>query len=215
MDLSEEIRHALYPLGILSTIAFTLRFVFQWLQSEQVGHSVVHRSFWVLSIAGNLSLGVHSFIQGQFPVCLVQSLNLMISIRNLNLLQPPLNQWAFKTVLISILGAFIIPFLLFYLFSNEAWMRVPLKPLDELSNLWHLLGIVGVTLFASRFWVQWIQAEIDHKSELTQSFWWISLIGAFFSIAYFFKIQDYVNLVGPLFGLIPYFRNLVLLKRAS
>lgn len=217
MVISEEIRTVLYPLGIISTFAFTLRFLFQWIQSEKAGKSIVTAPFWWLSLLGNISLGVHAFIQGQFPVCLVQSVNVFIASRNLNLMEQSQNQWSLSTVFAGIASSLFLPIVAFYFFSPEAWFRIPIHMWQgeaiSLTLFWHILGAIGVVLFASRFWVQWLQSERAHKSTLELPFWWLSLIGAFFSIIYFAAIRDYINLVGPLFGMIPYFRNLILIRQ--
>lgn len=216
MVISEELRVALYPLGLISTLSFTLRFLFQWIQSEKAHRSVVSAPFWWISLIGNISLLIHSLIQGQYFICLVQGINGVIAVRNINLMKK--KQWKFSFVLMQLASTLVLITALFWLFSNEAWFRTPIHAF-QLATVapsfgWSLLGILGVVLFASRFWVQWFQAERSHTSTLNGPFWWLSLIGASFSILYFAAIQDYINLVGPLFGLIPYLRNLMLLRRS-
>ncbi|QLH36144.1 MAG: lipid-A-disaccharide synthase N-terminal domain-containing protein [Parachlamydiaceae bacterium] len=76
-------------------------------------------------------------------------------------------------------------------------------------------GFAGLILFNSRFWIQWWHAEQTQTSTLGRSFWWISLAGALCSIAYFARIQDPVNLIGPVIGMIPYVRNLMLLHKSK
>lgn len=217
MVIPEHIRILLYPLGILSTFAFTARFLIQWMQSEKAHRSLVSPSFWWLSIFGNASLGVHALIQGQFFVCVVQALNGVIAARNLNLMSK--NHWRLLTVVLMLGSALAVPTLLFGIFSSDDWFRIPVHAYQKnhvhVSSLWHLVGTLGVILFASRFWVQWLQSERAHQSTLEKPFWILSLTGALLSIAYFAAIRDYINLVGPLFGLIPYFRNLMLLRNSN
>lgn len=208
------LQETLYPLGLISTIAFTLRFLVQWLASEKASASIVNRPFWWLSLLGNVSLGVHSFIQAQFPIFAVQVVNSVISLRNLNLMKPQTEQYRKRTVFLFLAIALILATALFSWASFDNWMRIPThafqKQAVDVSYFWHGIGAVGVVLFASRFWVQWIQSEMEKRSYLGPLFWWLSLTGAFFSLLYFAKIHDYVNLVGPLFGMIPYIRNLML-----
>lgn len=218
MVIPEELRIALYPLGLISTLAFTLRFLIQWLQSEKAHRSTVSPSFWWISLIGNLSLLSHSLIQGQYFICLVQGINGVIAVRNLNLMESKIRQWAFSAVIMQQIAVFGAITGLFWLLSNEAWFRTPIHALQTAavhpSFGWSIIGFLGVVLFASRFWVQWIHAEKAHSSTLERPFWWLSLIGASFSILYFALIQDYINLVGPLFGMIPYCRNLILMKQS-
>jgi lipid-A-disaccharide synthase len=220
MAFAEDVRTALYPLGMMATIIFALRFGIQWLQSERLRRSVVTPSFWWLSILGNVSLIGHTLIQGQYPVCVVQAINGVIACRNLNLMGSPEKRWRLRSVLILLSVSILAPTLLFWFFSQEAWLRVPahlFQPAPQpVSAAWHIAGSIGIILHSSRFWVQWINAERYAKSSLETPFWWLSILGALFSIFYFARLLDYINLAGPLFGLIPYCRNLILIysKRA-
>lgn len=221
----DEWRTILYPLGFLSSIAFGARFILQWLQSEKQQKSVVSPSFWYLSLIGNGLLAIHSFVQIQYHICLVQVCNGIISWRNLNLMQSQNQQVTFTTVMKLLGTAFILTSLAFlaqdYLLMREGhWFRTPTAPwqtqaLPESSLFWHGLGTLSYLLFSSRFWIQWWLAEKAHSSQLPLSFWWLSLIGAILSIVYFLHIQDMVNLIGPLIGIIPYIRNLMLIQKSK
>lgn len=216
--MSAELRELFYPLGFLSSLAFTLRFLTQWLFSEMRGESLVSKSFWWLSLLGNFSLMAHSAIQLQYPICVIQSVNIVISVRNLNLLQGKARSWNFfPTVFCLTLLALLLPTLGFYFWSGEEWWRVPThlfaSKATHVTLLWHFFGFLGVLLYASRFWIQWIEAERAQQSRLDTVFWWLSIVGALLSLAYFLKIRDLVNMAGPLFGIVPYIRNLMLLKK--
>lgn len=219
----DDWRTILYPLGFLSALFFGARFIIQWYQSEKKGKSVVTPIFWYLSLVGNFLLGVHTFLQAQYPICLIQVCNGVISWRNLDLMKNKHHlslKMVFVLLILSILfvtGAFWIQSQ-FFLTKENAWFRIPSIPWDDsspnsVSWLWHLLGTVGYVLFSSRFWVQWWDAEMNLHSALPLSFWWLSLFGALFSSAYFLRIHDLVNLIGPLIGLIPYSRNLMLIYK--
>ncbi len=220
--MNEQWREILYPLGFLSTVAFGGRFLLQWIASERQKESVVPVSFWYLSLAGNFSLLVHSFIQMQYPICLVQACNGVISWRNLNLMQSPERQFQRLTVIGFLLLAIAFTTLGFFIQGMlipdaNNWLRVPTSfwnKTQSISFFWHLLGIAGIFLFNCRFWVQWWFAEKQKASILGRSFWWISLVGDLFCLLYFFRIGDLVNLIGPTFGLIPYIRNLMLLRKS-
>lgn len=218
----EEWRTLLYPLGFLSTLAFGARFIIQWLQSEKAQKSLVPPSFWHLSLLGNLLLMLHSFIQVQYHVCLVQVCNAIIAWRNLNLLQTYRSPVSFKTMCLLLIGStFVISFAFvvqdWWLMQDKNWFRVPTPPwqvffISSPSFSWHILGTIAYFLFSSRFWIQWWHAEKMRRSQFPLAFWWLSLIGALLSIAYFLRIGDSVNLIGPLVGIIPYFRNLILIQ---
>ena len=78
---------------------------------------------------------------------------------------------------------------------------------------WHVVGAVGATLFASRFWVQWWIAEFHQKSALGRSYWLLSIGGSLIVLLYSWHIRDVVVIFYHLFSLIPYLRNLMLLRR--
>lgn len=220
--MTEALQATLYPLGFISALFFGARFFLQWLYSEKEGRSTVPRIFWQISFLGNLSLSIHSIIQLQLHVLLIQTVNAVISLRNLNLMQQKDKQWQLSSVIYLFLSALSVSLLLFFLTyqgsSSETWFRVPTSQwaspsAETIPLLWHVAGSIGLVLFSSRFWVQWVMAEKERKSFLGKTFWWTSLAGDLLCLAYFMQLQDTVNYVGPLFGLIPYFRNLMLIYK--
>lgn len=220
----EELRATLYALGFLSSLAFGARFILQWFQSERKQESVVPRAFWQFSLAGNLLLALHAFIQVQYHVCLIQSLNAVISIRNLSLMkkgkeQPPLSRVVI--ILCTTATAVTLGFVLQdFLFFNTPWdwFRTPAHKWQatgtSLPLIWHAVGFASYALFSSRFWVQWFDAERNQRSDLGLSFWWISFVGALLSVTYFLSMHDIVNAIGPGIGLIPYTRNIMLIYKS-
>ena len=130
---------------------------------------------------------------------------------------------SFKATLILLIGTVLLITFAFsaqdrLLSGDGDWFRIPIAPWQASSAFtttiyWHVLGTLGYFLFSSRFWLQWWIAEKAQESQLPISFWWISLIGALLSITYFMHIGDIVNLLGPLFGVIPYTRNLMLIQK--
>jgi lipid-A-disaccharide synthase-like uncharacterized protein len=211
-----------YPLGFLSSLAFMSRFLIQWTTSELHKRSMVTRTFWILSLIGNSILMLHAFIQVQFHVCLIQACSIVLSMRNLNLLRSKDKQWPFRNVIIglsttaiAVVTAFVIQSVVAFN-GNLMWISIPHAPWHaavDSSIALHLFGSLGVVLFASRFWIQWWHAEKQQVSSLNPTFWWLSLIGACLSIIYFSLLGDAVNAIGPAIGVVPYFRNLMLLRR--
>jgi lipid-A-disaccharide synthase-like uncharacterized protein len=213
-------RELLYPLGFLAQIVFGWRFLQQWLNSELHQKSLVTVNFWRFSLVGNILLLIHSYLQLQFHVCIIQGCNAVISWRNLNLMEQKTKQVRTRTVILILLGLSLCSTLLFllqgYLFEeNFDWLRVPAWGSDvkPAPLFWHVIGIVGLVLFSSRFWIQWWCAEKQARSYLGLPFWWLSFIGAFLSVLYFGYLGDPVNALGPAIGLIPYLRNLMLLSK--
>ena len=216
-------RTAIYPLGFIASLAFAIRFIIQWIESEVKGKSIVSPSFWTISFAGNLALALHTFIQVQYPFCLIQGINAAMAWRNINMMEK--NPCRFRTMIFLLIAvaafitlAFIIQGLLSFGYID--WIRTPSNPWQKESGqpaplFWHILGFIGAAIFAFRFWLQWWNAERSGKSEIRKSFWQLSLIGASIALVYFIHIGDLVNIAGYSLGIIPYARNLVLLKRQS
>jgi lipid-A-disaccharide synthase len=220
MELSWQ--ELLYPLGLISSLFFTLRVLYQWTLSEMTRSSTSPRGFWILSIGGNASHLIHSLLQMQLPIALIQACHLVIAHRNINLLKKLKYRHSFKRVLFHFIIALAATFGAFLalcsLTGHFEWMRSPTFPLVGLkaqdpSWVIQAIGILGIVLYASRFWIQWIAIEKSGKSHFSRSFWLVSLVGALLSSAYFIFILDWVNILGTVFTLIPYARNLVFLKK--
>lgn len=207
----------LYFLGYVAAIVFSVRFLIQWLLSESKGRSVVPRLFWWLSILGNVMLMTHGIIQLQYHVALIQGVNGVISWRNLNLMgKDPIS---FKTVLIFF-GSIAFAITAIFIFRDSLWFRVPTHmfqndPTKSVPFLLHVIGIIGLILFNSRFILQWWQSENAYSSILSPTFWWLSITGGILSIIYFASMWDVANLIGPLLGMVPYIRNLMLIRKAE
>jgi lipid-A-disaccharide synthase-like uncharacterized protein len=223
--MNDAWRQWLYPLGILPAMAFGWRFLLQWIQSEKAQRSVVTASFWKISLIGNILLLIHGALQMQFHVSIIQACNGVISWRNLNLLQPHEKHWNLPSVALLLAISLMSVLMLFmaqgYLHPQEAasWFRIPTSAWnlpttgdDSFVHIcWHAIGTSGLVLFNSRFWVQWWTTERYGTSMLSPLFWWMSLLGALLCIFYFHHIGDTINLIGPLIGIIPYIRNLMLI----
>lgn len=221
-----EWREWLYPLGFLSAVAFSGRMLLQWGVSESRQKSVVTRGFWTLSLIGNLLLIIHSLIQVQFHVCLAQAINAVISWRNLDLMnrkRPPKSLRRTLAFMIAAMLLVVAVFVFQGIMTGDGsvnWFRIPTNawstPIEKsVSLLVHASGIIGIILFSGRFWVQWWLAEQSKESCLGTPFWLLSLIGTLLSLFYFAHIQDPVNFIGPAFGIIPYVRNLMLLRKSK
>ena len=86
-------------------------------------------------------------------------------------------------------------------------------PYQENYVLWKIIGYVGMLLFFTRFIVQWLYSEKHKESKVPTIFWWQSLLGAIFMLAYSLRQQDSPYIFGYLLTVIPYLRNLILIYR--
>ena len=69
-------------IGVLGQAVCGIRFLIQWLRSEQAGHSVVPLAFWYVSVGGGLiSLSYAVHLQA-WPLVLGQAMPIPIYLRN-------------------------------------------------------------------------------------------------------------------------------------
>lgn len=193
--------------GYIAQLAFGMRFFVQWLHSEREQKSVTPKSFWHLSILGNVLLFIYSMNQLQFSMSLMQSQNMILSLRNLNLQGPKKKQLPFSAVVCALI-LFAVATCCYFSYYSFSWTV-------HFTNPVHLFGFIGIACFGMRFWVQWWQQETEKEGQLTESFWWISLVGAIISMLYFLILEDWANFIGPFLSIIPYSRNLYFIRRAA
>lgn len=222
--MSEAFRALCYPyLGFLATFFFSSRFFYQWIKSEKKGKSHVTKGFWNLSLAGHLFMMLHTFVQLQFPFCLIQTVNALIAVRNIQFFHPNKTRRSTRNFLklcLLAVGLLTLAFMLqsYVSYGFFKWVRTPSHAFnnfsqEKLSIVWHICGFVGATLFASRFWIQIIRSHQLQQSVLGKNFWILSLIGSLCTCIYAIRMQDIVNIIGYSVGIIPYIRNLALLMK--
>ena len=84
----------------------------------------------------------------------------------------------------------------------------------ELSNyeiFFLVIGFSGQALFASRFIFQWIYSEKKGESYIPLIFWYLSIFGGIGLLTYAIFRKDPVIIIGQVFGIFIYLRNLYLI----
>ena len=76
-----------------------------------------------------------------------------------------------------------------------------------------IIGFLGQGIFASRFVFQWIYSERKGESSIPLIFWYLSIFGGFGLLTYAIFRKDPVIIVGQLFGIFIYSRNLILIYK--
>lgn len=210
--------------GFISMLAFSSRFLLQWIQSELKQKSYITPIFWILSLCGNIALSTHYLIQMQYHLYVIQALSAVISYRQLVLMRRNPTGSMKQTILLlatTALGATTIFALRSFIeYHAISWIHMPQFPWQKhellpIAKPWHMLGFFGTLLFASRFWIQWWFSEKAMRSFLGPAFWWISLSGAILALIYALHIRDVITAIGSVTGIIPYLRNLMLLRKTS
>ncbi len=85
--------------------------------------------------------------------------------------------------------------------------------LNSLEIIFLIIGFIGQGLFASRFIFQWIYSEKIGKSTIPIIFWYLSIFGGIGLLIYAIFRKDPVIIVGQMFGIFIYTRNLILIYR--
>lgn len=78
-------------------------------------------------------------------------------------------------------------------------------------KLWTVFGLFGQAMFTMRFVIQWIASEKAKKSVMPNTFWIFSILGSLILLIYAIHQKDLVFILGQSFGMIVYFRNIVLI----
>ena len=90
-----------------------------------------------------------------------------------------------------------------------------LKSLSNIEIIFLIIGFIGQGLFASRFIVQWIYSEKKGKSYIPIVFWYLSIFGGIGLLIYAIFRKDPVIIIGQLFGIFIYLRNLILIYKRN
>ena len=85
--------------------------------------------------------------------------------------------------------------------------------LTSIEIFFLVIGFTGQALFASRFIFQWIYSEKMGKSSIPISFWYLSIFGGIGLLIYALFRKDPVIILGQMFGILIYTRNLILIYK--
>lgn len=86
-------------------------------------------------------------------------------------------------------------------------------PFQENYYLWKAIGYTGMLVFGSRTFVQWLYSERHKESRVPPFYWWLSVVGTVMCLAYALRQQDSVFTLMYTFNMIPYVRNLMLIRK--
>ena len=85
--------------------------------------------------------------------------------------------------------------------------------LNNIEILFLSIGFVAQGIFASRFIFQWIYSEKKGESSIPIIFWYLSIFGGMGLLTYAIFRKDPVIIIGQLFGILIYLRNLILIYK--
>jgi lipid-A-disaccharide synthase-like uncharacterized protein len=177
------------------------RFFVQWLASERSGKSVTPVVFWWISALGALLMTTYLVWYDQPVLVAGQLVNLAIYLRNLAMRRGQRRPLGPRLVVALFAGALLV-----LITAALAQLAGP----DEVHPAWLAVAVVGQSIWSSRFLVQWWIAERSGDGRLTAAFWWVSLAGNGFLLAYALHLGSAVLIAGHLPGPVVQVRNLVL-----
>lgn len=195
--------------GWLGQGFFTLRVLHQWYFSEKAQRSYVTSAFWWYSLAGTIASLVY-VLHRKDPVFIVGFLvNGFLYLRNLTLSRSQVEPGKRGSPLLPLVLGLVV------FGAVTVWSVTQDEKIVSYDHPWPWLavGFIGQTLWTSRFIVQWYVSERLGRSVLPPIFFWISLAGAPFLLAYAIYQRDWVMMFAYALNPIPYIRNLVLLHR--
>ncbi len=197
--------------GFFAQILFSSRLFIQWIQSEKLKKVVTPILFWKISLLASFLLFVYGWLRNDFSIMLGQILTYFIYIRNLQLQ----GSWKKLHVLFRVfLFIFPVVIVIYSYNNNEFDMDRILR--NELIPIWLIvMGSLAQIIFTLRFVHQWIYSEKHKKSMLPLGFWVWSLIGSSLILVYAILRKDPVLLVGHLFGIFVYIRNILILRKST
>jgi lipid-A-disaccharide synthase-like uncharacterized protein len=82
-------------------------------------------------------------------------------------------------------------------------------------DFWAAFGVLAQFIFAARFIVQWIASEKAEKSVIPIGFWFLSIGGGMMTLVYGFARRDLVIILGQIFSIFIYARNLMLIAKEA
>lgn len=82
----------LVAFGSAGQLLFTLRFVYQWIYSARRGRSCLPAGFWLLSLAGSLSIVAYGILRTDAVLIVGQSFGVVAYVRNLTIIYHEKNQ---------------------------------------------------------------------------------------------------------------------------
>jgi lipid-A-disaccharide synthase-like uncharacterized protein len=176
--------------GQVGNALFFSRWVVQWIASERAQETRAPKSFFWLSLAGTAILFTYTLARGEMLLLASYTANLVFYSRNLALAYrpKPTRGWLAHSAMAFALALFAV-----LLVRGATSGRNQAE-----SGAWLACGVTGQVVFGSRFAVQWWFSEVRGKAHFPQLFWWLSLGGCAFLLAYALHTGDWVWIVGQL-----------------
>lgn len=193
--------------GLSAQLAFSARFLLQWMLSERARRSLLPVHFWFFSVIGAVLLLAYAAHQRDPVIVLGQVIGLAIYLRNIELMRRGSGQYVVH---------FLWPWLALAAMAIGSGLLSHALPISAAARRssppFMLLGFVGQLLFTGRFLVQLYFSERARASVNPVLFWHLSISGSSLLLAYALSTGDLVIILGQSFGMVVYLRNLSLIR---
>jgi lipid-A-disaccharide synthase-like uncharacterized protein len=200
--------------GVLAQIAFTWRVLHQWVASERQGRSHVPLAFWSWSLVGSVFDLVYCFGYRDPVLASGALVTGTIFARNWWMARTPANPSSAAPGARQLLLPIVAGVLLFTGVIIESFgPDHGLVKFDRPNWPWLVLGFIGTIGWTARFVVQWFVSERRGESHLPPAFFSIGLASCLLLLVYTVSQGRWVKVLAFAFTVIPYARNLVLLRR--
>lgn len=198
--------YLILTVGLFAQFLFSARMFVQWIASERAKRVLSPTLFWQLSMSASLLLCFYGWLRHDFAIIQGQLIAYYIYIWNLKAkgswsTLPKIAQILFLAIPIAAIGYFLIN-------GHETVVR--LFQQDNIPMALLLFGVLGQCTFTLRFIYQWWYSRKAGESTLPPMFWIISLTGSFMIITYAIIRHDPVILLGQIFGMVVYSRNIII-----
>ena len=198
----------IFYIGIFAQICFSIRILIQWILSEHRRKVVSPTLFWFFSLLGSTVMFIYGMLRNDFSIILGQFISFYVYIGNLNL------KHVWKTIpFILRIIIVLLPVVAMGITISDGQNFINRYFHNTAIPLWLVIfGSVGQIIFTCRFIYQWFYSNYHKESILSSAFWWISIIVSSIIIAYAIMVFDKVLIIGQLFGIVSYIRNLMIGK---
>ena len=199
--------------GWAAQAVFTWRMVHQWVRSEQAGRSVLPPAFWAWSLLGS-ALDLVYLFHRRDPVFASGALvSACIFGRNWWMARrpAPAPRAGGRPVVWPILSGLV----LFAAVTVEAVGPDHGLVRFDRGLVWLVIGFVVTVGWTARFVVQWWASERTGVSHLPAAFFHVGLVSAVLLTVYAVSQVDWVKMFAFGTTVVPYARNLVLMRRAA
>ncbi len=203
-----------YAVGFLAQGLFAARMLVQWIGSERAQKVVNPTMFWMLSLVASLLYFIYGWLRADFVIMLGQIVGYCVYVWNLGVKGVWKRTGSMRIPLLALLVAVPVAVLCVIL-AHAPEVAERLFHNDAIPGALLALGLAGQTIFSLRFVYQAAYSARRGESLLPPGFWIISLTGAVLLLAYGILRSDPVIVVAQVFGIVTYFRNLVLWKRSA